>query len=551
MEKHGSKGNILDTDVLCVGGGISGLMAAIHASELGARVIVAEKGNTLRSGSGGVGNDHFGAYLPEVHGPDPERFIRSKKKMMTRRGDSFVRSLVEKSTDIVKLWESWGISFKYRGAYDCGGHGIPGLPNTHLHYNGLNQKSVLTKEALKRGVEIINRSMVFELITNGGVIGAIAADTRKGDLLGIRAKSVFLGTGRCMRLYPGPTPGWMFNLDFPPSLTGDGRAMAFRAGAELVDMEFFRRRAGLKYFARSGGGTWVGVLRDPQGKPVGPFLSKPEKRYGDPVRRMPEVFQDYIQQGKGPIYMDCRGISEDAYEYFFHWLEQEGNVGTINELKEEGIDLRKDPVEFTIYEIDSMGGLYYNQKGETSLKGLYAAGDEYPGPVMVGAATFGWIAGESAARYSQALGSPHKEEREKIEAVIREKERLIADIKGREDGPSWEEVNIALQQIMYDYAGEIRSEALLDAGLTYVQRLRNKAYSTMVAENAHELMHCLEVLNLIDLGEAVFVAAKERKETRGTHRRSDYPITNPLMEKMLFVKKIGDNIVTEWREFES
>lgn len=541
---------MLETDVLCVGGGIAGLMAAIHASDLGAKVIVAEKGNTLRSGSGGVGNDHFGAYLPEVHGPDLDKFVKTKKQLMTKRGDSFVRTLAEKSTDIVRLWESWGIPFKYKGAYDCGGHGIPGLPNTHLHYNGLNQKSVLTREALKRGVEIMNRSMVFELVTDGGVIGAISLDTRKGNLLGFRAKSVFLGTGRCMRLYPGPTPGWMFNLDFPPSLTGDGRAMALRAGAELVDMEFFRRRVGLKYFARSGGGTWVGVLKDPQGKPVGPFLSKPEKKYGDPVRRMPEVFQDYIQKGKGPIYMDCRGISEDAYEYFIHWLEQEGNTGTINELKEEGIDLRKNPVEFSIYEIDSMGGLYYNEKGETSLQGLYAAGDECPGPVMVGAATFGWIAGESAARYCQGLAPPGKGYRAMIEAAVKEKERLLADIKNREEGPSWEEVNIALQQIMFDYAGETRSEALLGAGLTYLKRLRTKAYSTMVAENAHELMHCLEALNLIDLGEAVFVAALERKESRGPHKRYDYPITNPLLEKMLFVKKIGDSFVTEWREME-
>ena len=80
------KEEIMEADVLCVGGGIAGLMAAIRASELRAKVIVAEKGNTLRSGSGGVGNDHFGAYLPEVHGPDIEQAMKRKRQLMTKRG---------------------------------------------------------------------------------------------------------------------------------------------------------------------------------------------------------------------------------------------------------------------------------------------------------------------------------------------------------------------------------------------------------------------------------------------------------------------------------
>ena len=66
---------VVETDVLCVGGGIAGLMAAIRASDLGAKVIVAEKGNTLRSGAAGCGNDHFWCYIPEVHGSNLEAFI--------------------------------------------------------------------------------------------------------------------------------------------------------------------------------------------------------------------------------------------------------------------------------------------------------------------------------------------------------------------------------------------------------------------------------------------------------------------------------------------
>ena len=67
---------------------------------------------------------------------------------------------------------------------------------------------------------------------------------------------------------------------------------------------------------------------------------------------------------------------------------------------------------------------------------------------------------------------------------------------------------------MYDYAGSVRSETLLKAGLSYLQKLKRKVQTTLMARNQHDLMHCLEVLNLIDLGELVFIAAKERKETR-------------------------------------
>ena len=213
------KEETVEADVLCVGGGISGFMAAIRASELGAKVVVAEKGNTLRSGSGGAGNNHFGAYLPEVHGDDIEAFIRLKQKQHSKRSAAYVRTLVEKSTEIVRLWESWGIPFKYKGEYDCGGHGMPGTPNISLRYNGMNQKPILTEQALKRGVKIVNRSMVFDLISDDSIKGAVAIDTREDKLTEFHAKSVILGAGRTMRLYPTPTPAWMFNLDFPPSLT--------------------------------------------------------------------------------------------------------------------------------------------------------------------------------------------------------------------------------------------------------------------------------------------------------------------------------------------
>jgi len=254
---------ILEADVLCVGGGIAGLMAAIRAGESGAKVIVAEKGNTLRSGAGGMGNDHFRCYIPEVHGGDFESIVDEVAKSQTGglRTRSFVHRWMEKSFDIVKLWDSWGIPMRPNRKWEFSGHAFPGRPVTSLKYAGLQQKPIMTREALKRGVEILNRVMVFDLLVDdNGITGAIGVSTRDDKVIIFRVKSVILGTGRCMRLYLGSTPGWMFNMAHSPVTTGDGRAMAYRAGAELINLEMPYKHAGPKYFARCGKGTWIGVV---------------------------------------------------------------------------------------------------------------------------------------------------------------------------------------------------------------------------------------------------------------------------------------------------
>jgi succinate dehydrogenase/fumarate reductase flavoprotein subunit len=113
----------------------------------------------------------------------------------------------------------------------------------------------------------------------------------------------------------------------------------------------------------------------------------------------------------------------------------------------------------------------------------------------------------------------------------------------------WQEVNVALNQILSDYVGSIRYENMLKAGYSHLRRLKGRAYGTMKAKNQHELMHCLEVLNLLDIGEVIFVAVSERKETRDKYSRLDYPFANPVLDgKMLICKRLGNKPVAKWRE---
>jgi len=540
----------LKCDVLCVGGGIGGLMAAIRASELGAKVIVAEKGNVLHSGKGGGGCDHYLCYIPEVHGSSIDTYI--EEMLQTQQLHNFqtlgmkrIRAHIARTFDIVKLWDSWGIPTKQNGKYHFAGHAFPGGLRCLLKYEGRRQKPVLTEQAKKRKVQIVNRVMVFDLLGKGGVGGAVGIDARTGKIFTFETGAVIIGTGAVARLFPAITPAWLNNNATRPSLTGDGRLMAYRAGAELQDVEMRMLHVGPKYFARFGQATWVGVFRDPHGKPIGPFVTRPEGLYGDIT---PEVnkalFHDYWTSGRGPVYMDGRGISDDDYRDMVHWFAHEGLTPVSEHMKEEGIDQRKHPVEFMTYDHGCQGRIVTNENGETSLKGLYAIGEELA-PGVSNASVFGWICGENAVNY---IKSGHRPDVSGMREQAQQKAALVGSILARKDGADWREVNIALQQIMQDYAGWLRSEALLEAGSAHLARLKKKTYQIIRAGNQHEVMRCLEVLNLIELGELVFTGALERRETRGNHVRLDYPLTNPRMNKQVQIqKRIDGKPVTEWR----
>ncbi len=544
----------IESDVLCVGGGIAGLMAAISAREVGATVVVAEKGNALYSGRGRAGNDHFWCYIPEVHGSDMDSFLKEclkgPKLRIMQAGTSMkvLRTFLETSFEVVKLWDSWGIPMKHDGKWEFSGHSFPGDIFTHLKYKGHGQKRVLTNRALEKGARIVNRVMIFDLLHDDrGVCGALGVDTRENKIFLFKAKSVILGTGVVERLYPSPVPGWMASTPGCLSLTGDGRAMTYRAGATLVGPESPKRHMGPRYFARYGQATWVGVLRDPHGKPIGPYVTKPDRRYGDmTMEARSTILEDYLKSGRGPVYMDCRGISEEDYAYMMEAFVHEGLTAMINYLKDEKVDLRKHPVEFGTYHIYPEAKIWINEKAETSVKGLYAAGDE--SIVSIGpAATYGWIAGHSAATFARGAGLPDRISG----AYIEEKGSMIQEMLTREQGPDWKETNIALQQIMQDYVGLVRTETLMSAGLSYVRRLKEKATSSMVARNRWELTRALETLNLLDLGELVFLAARERKETRALHNRPDYPLTDPVLDgKAIFVKQVDGKPLMEWKKVE-
>jgi succinate dehydrogenase/fumarate reductase flavoprotein subunit len=134
--------------------------------------------------------------------------------------------------------------------------------------------------------------------------------------------------------------------------------------------------------------------------------------------------------------------------------------------------------------------------------------------------------------------------------LIENRYKFYSDLLERKTGPSWKEANLALQQIMNDYAGvDVRSDSLLKAGLKYIGDLEKRVFETMTADDSHTLMRGLETIDLIECGKIIFFAALERMETRGLHKRSDFPFTNPLLQdKFLTIRQEEGNVQKVWRE---
>ena len=546
----------LEADVVIAGGG----MAAISAREAGAeRVVVLEKCNVRRSGSGATGNDHFSCYIPEVHGPDIEPVLREAMGSLIgqNKDPGMIRLHLEESFDIVRKWEAWGINMRPLGKWNFQGHALPGRPRVFLKFDGRKQKAVLAEQMKKHGVQVFNHHPVVELArVDGRIAGALALDisTPEPGFALVKSPNVIVSTGLTHRLYTNAaTPSRMFNTSHCPNCAG-GQALGWRAGAKMVNMEIPYTHAGIKYFQRAGKATWIGVYRYPDGRPLGPFVTSPDAEYGDVTADIwNTAFSDVMHNGSGPAYLDCSECTPDMLAYMRQAMFDEGLSALIHYMDDKGIDPGRHAVEFGQYEANLVtNGIEIDINGESSVRGLFAAGDmmgNISGDIGA-AAVYGWIAGHHAADcQSRALPSADPENAGERMAFY----SGIYERRGGAAGASWQEANFALQQIMTEYADcgphRVRSDTMLSAGIKYLGDLRVKIERDMYAGDAHELMRAAEVLNLLDLGQALMISARERRESRGRHIRSDYTFTNPLLrDKFLRVWKEGGEARTEWRE---
>ncbi|MEI9475140.1 MAG: FAD-binding protein [Deltaproteobacteria bacterium] len=527
------KKEIVQTDLLIIGGGAAGCIAAIGAREQGdLDVLVLEKAEISRSGDAGGGNDHLLAHLNTGEAWDTDQAMA---EYYTRVSQGLIdirvanRLHISRIREIVDKLESFGIEMKdpKTGQYiRTKSFGQPGP--FFINYKGKKIKPILAKEVKKRGVEVLNRINVTNLLTDGKqVVGAMGFNVRSGAFYVVKSKTTLLATGDVVRLWPSSS-GLAFNTWMSPYNNGAGHVMAFRAGAELANMEITVNTLVPKGFSAAGLNAFVGMGAY--------FLNSLGERYMQKVHPMGEGAPRYLltlgtyretMEGRGPCYVDCRHLPKEAMHHLTTQLLPVDKDTFMTFCRQKGIDLKKALLEIEISETQSAGiagsvsGIVIDEEGKTTVDRLYAAGAcTVPSFGLSGALAIGYSVGIEAAKASLRIPKVGEHSEREVE---KEFQSVYAALN-RKEGFSYQRFENKLRQIMGEYVGDIKTEKGLEIGLQKLRELERRA-DDVKAENYHELMRVTEFKDLLLIGRLIAIAALERKESRMglSHMRGDYP----------------------------
>lgn len=524
METH-----VQTVDVLVIGGGTAGPMAAAKAKEANPalRVLLLEKANVKRSGAISMGMDGLNnAIVPGF--ATPEQYV----KEITIANDGIVNqkavmAYAANSFSMIEELDRWGVKFEkdetgdyaMRKVHHMGTYVLP-MPEGH------DIKKVLYRRLKRARVEITNRLVATRLLTadDGSIAGAMAFDCRTGDFHVVRAKTVVLSTGAAGRLGL-PASGYLFGTYENPTNAGDGYSMAYHAGAELSGIECFQINPLIKDY---NGPACAYV--------TGPFGGFTTNSHGERFiecdywsGQMMQEFYNELQGGNGPVFLKLNHLAEEtisAIETILHTNERPSR-GRFHAGR--GTDYREQMVEMHISEIGlcsghSASGVWVNEHAETTVPGLYAAGDLacVPHNYMLGAFVYGRLAGESAARYCADKPLAEVDEQQ----VATERARVWAPLT-RQDGLPPNQVEYKLRRMVNDYLQPPKVTRKMEIGLQRFDAI-HEDLDRLQARNPHELMRALEVHAIRDCAEMAARASLYRTESRWGlyHNRVDYPERN-------------------------
>jgi succinate dehydrogenase/fumarate reductase flavoprotein subunit len=556
-----ARAQTIDTDVLVIGGGVAGSLAAIGATELGARVAVIDKGGLLeRCGSIAAGVDQILAVAED--GPDwdtPDFLLQHIPKLTDyivdmKSVETFVRGL----PGMLRKLEKLGVPFKDPSTGKYFRHRTFGLPGKyHIDFDGSKFKPNISRAVIDSNAQIFLRTMAVNLLAHKDqTVGASVFHIRTGEFHFFRAKAVVLATGDTNRLSRNSS-GLAFDSWHCPYNTGDAQAMAARSGALLANMEFTENTITPKGISSQGTNSLTGLGAH--------FINANGERFmfkydpaGERARRdiLTSAIVSETLAGNAPIYCDCRHLPEDILSRLEETLGID-RPSLPRWFKEKGIDLKKEPFEVTVSEFSSRrGGVYFrgsgiliDEKTATSLAGLFAAGDccTVSGGIS-GAAVMGYESGKQAASFSRQNGADQRVQDQEIET---EKERLFYPYR-KPSGPSPREYEDKVRQVVTDYVGYQRTDEKLRKAVAELRSLAVEEPS-LRAQDYHELMRAHEARNIREVAEMIATAALERSESRGSysHFRADFPNRDDAnWRKMIVLKRENTGYAVSYRAVE-
>jgi len=396
----------------------------------------------------------------------------------------------------------------------------------------------LHAECRRRGVKLLSEHTAVELIKGPeGVAGALAAELASGELMCVRSKAVVIGTGGIGGLYELTSN--------PVQTTGDGISLALRAGAEVMDLEFVQFYPVTVLFPPAirgmnlNGHHFGAHLLNAQGERFMSAYHPDQMEHITRDKLSQSIFRE-IQSGRtgihGGVFMDATMIPGELYA--------KEVPGEWNLAQSTGIDLTRDRLEVAPSAHYYMGGIRIDDRCRTTLRGLFAAGECCAGVQGANrladnglgeALVFGQIAGQSAAAHATESSLPPYEA-----AALKQKIHRMAEIF-TPDGIPPQTLADRIRRIMTRNVGIIREKASLQSAVEALQGLRQHRIRARFGNRWHpDLLWGTSVRNMELLGQGIALAARERKESRGAHFRSDFPHRDDAGWKANLVVRLDD-----------
>lgn len=502
------------------------MRAAIEAARNGLDVAVVSKIYPVRSHSvaaqGGIN-----AALKETDSWEAHMFDTVKGSDYLGDQDAIEVMCKEAPSDILEL-ERMGAVFSRdsQGRIAQRPFGGAGYPRTCYlaDRTGHGMLHVMYEQLLKHGVFIYDEWHVLKLVTETGEArGVIAIELDTGKLHRLHSKAVVIATGGYGRVYRTTTNAL--------SSTGDGMGLALDAGLPLMDMEFVQFHPTVL--------PRTGILMTEGARGEGGFLlnSRGERfmeKYAPKVKELASrdvvsrAEQTEIEEGRGVdgcILLDLRHLGAEKIKT---------RLSQIRELAIDfaGVDPVEAPVPIKPGAHYSMGGIATDKDGLTSIPGLFAAGEcacvsvhganRLGGNSLLETIVFGRRAGVSAAQYCAATPM-----RPFPDSALRDACHHVASVLKRDDGESIHVIKKGLTDAMEDFCGVFRNRERLAKGYELVRELRERYKKAALIDRSdyfnNELLHYLELGQMLDISEAIFLGAMNREESRGSHFRTDFP----------------------------
>lgn len=521
--------NFTKTDVLVIGSGAAGFYAAIRAAESGLKVTLWEKGLAGRSGGtvSGAGPSAYGSWSDPSDSSD-SLFEDTVKGGSYLSDQPLVRVLAEEAHLRIQELEEWGIRFDKNSdgsyvIYTAGGHSHPRVmaisDRVGLQMTKVLRTKLHTFANVTFGEDILATKI---MVDNGRVCGAAGVDFRNGETICMNTPSVVLATGGVGQLYPVTSN--------PIQVTGDGMAIAYEAGANLLNMEQVQFFPCGMVHPPSLKGFILGIQEYAKlyNKDDERFMKKyePEKLELTTRDRLARGIHAEITAGRGTehggVWLDATDLDEEVFKSFMHEIEVSA---------ERGYDYRKQRVEIGPAAHFFMGGVEIDTDASASIPGLFAAGEcsgglqggnRLSGNALSELLVFGSRAGEAAVKHARETTLDSCEEQGKAE-----ESRILAALNRPESAMTPNDGKNRLRDIMGTYMGVTRTGDGLAKAAEELKELQEKLATIHVQGTAlqfnQSLQSYLELEKMVTISQIMVESAIIRKESRGAHYREDYP----------------------------